>query len=95
MLRIPVGTESAHRVSPAVLTLYDKGIIGVKAVNHVCLVVFHPARILADTSEGIWLGNLPKKLTLISVGQDFVKVGQKVRIKNEVGVNLVDPGATG
>ena len=88
-LKIPVGTESAHRVSPAVLTLDDNGVIGVKAVDGGGRVVFHPTKILGDTSEGIWLGGLPERLTLISVGQEFVKVGQQVRIKYEAHLEPV------
>jgi len=82
-LKIPTGSEPAHRVTPAVLTLDENGIIGVKAVDGDSKVVFHPVRILADTPEGIWLGGLPPTLTLITVGQEFVQAGQKVRTLDE------------
>jgi len=82
-LRLPTETERAHRVSPAVLTLDDNGVIGVKAVDADNGVVFHPVRILGDTPEGVWLGGLPEALTLITVGQEFVRAGQKVRISHE------------
>lgn len=82
-VNIPAGSEPAHRVTPAVLTLSDKGVIGIKAVDGEGRVVFHPVRVLADTPEGIWLGGLPAKLTLITVGQEFVRTGQMVRTKDE------------
>ena len=77
------------------LTLDDRGVIGVKAVDDEARVVFHRVRILADTPEGIWLGGLPEKLILISVGQEFVKVGQKVRIKKETGFKPIEAVVTG
>ena len=85
-LRLPVGVERAHRVSPAVLTLNDSGIIGVKAVQidgGTARVVFHPVRVITDTSEGIWLSGLPANIDLITVGQEFVSAGQTVRIKRQ------------
>lgn len=82
-LRLVMGAVRAHRVSPAVLTLDDNGIIGVKAVDAEGKVVFHPADIIEDTTEGVWLGDLPESLTLITVGQEFVRAGQKVETAPE------------
>lgn len=78
-LRLPAGAELAHRVSPAVLTLNDRGIIGIKAVDKQSIVRFYPAEMIADTPDGMWLAGLPEELTLITVGQEFVAEGQKVR----------------
>lgn len=87
-LRLPVGIERAHRVSPAVLTLNDSGVIGVKAVEidgEAARVVFHPVQVIGDTSEGVWLSGLPATIDLITVGQEFVSAGQAVRIKRQGG----------
>ena len=94
-LKIPTGSEPAHLVSPAVLTLDDKGVMGIKAVSQAGRVIFHPVRILADTQEGIWLGGLPDKLTLITVGQEFVRAGQAVRTKDETAGTLEQGDAKG
>ncbi|MBC8157881.1 MAG: efflux RND transporter periplasmic adaptor subunit [Alphaproteobacteria bacterium] len=77
-LRLPLGRVFAHRLSPAVLTLSDEGIIGVKAVGNDNVVEFYPAELIADTAEGVWLRGLPERLNLITVGQEFVRVGQRV-----------------
>jgi membrane fusion protein, multidrug efflux system len=77
-LRLPIGRTLAHRVSPSVLTLSNVGAIGVKAVADDGTVAFHPVSIIADTPDGIWLAGLPTKVTLITVGQEFVLTGQKV-----------------
>jgi len=77
-LRLSLGEVRAHRVSPAVLTLSKDGLVGVKSVNNNGIVQFHEIQLVADTPEGMWLGGLPELLTIISIGQEFVKVGQKV-----------------
>jgi multidrug efflux system membrane fusion protein len=78
-LRIPANKVMAHRVSPAVLTLSGEGAIGVKIVDANNEVEFIPVTIVADTTEGIWLVGLPEMITLITVGQEFVVVGEEVR----------------
>lgn len=78
-LRLPLGAQPAHRVSPAVLTLSDDGALGVKSVGDDGVVAFHPVAVVGDTPGGLWLGGLPETVTLITVGQEFVKAGQKVK----------------
>ncbi len=77
-LRLNLDTAMAHIVSPAVLTLSDTGVVGIKAVDADNIVRFYPVEILDDTADGMWLGGLPERLTLITVGQEFVQPGQKV-----------------
>ena len=68
----------AHFLSPALLTLDAAGRLGIKAVDETDHVVFHPIRILADKPGGIWVLGLPDRLKVITVGQEFVRVGQKI-----------------
>lgn len=75
---LPLGETSAHRVSPAVLTLSNAGEVGVKAVSPAGVVEFHPATLVREDERGLWLGGLPQTLRLITVGQDFVSAGQAV-----------------
>ncbi|MDJ0609888.1 MAG: efflux RND transporter periplasmic adaptor subunit [Kiloniellales bacterium] len=82
-LRIPTKSARAHRVSPAVLTLSDRGLIGVKALSTDNRVAFHPVEILENGPEGMWLGGLPEEFTLITVGQEFVTEGQEVEPVDE------------
>ncbi|MCR9214698.1 MAG: efflux RND transporter periplasmic adaptor subunit [Proteobacteria bacterium] len=69
----------AHLMSPAFLTLNDEGILGLRAVTEEDVVKFYPVKILADSSEGIWVDGLPETVKLIVVGQDFVRDGDKVK----------------
>lgn len=66
-----------HLISSALLTLSDKGQVGVRAVKD-GMVKFHPVRVLGDTGNGVWVGGLPDTLSLITVGQDYVVDGQAV-----------------
>ncbi len=75
----------AHRVTPAILTLNDDGVVGVKVVGDDDRVAFRRVVIVADTPEGVWLAGLPERVTLITVGQEFVRDGQRVRPVAEVG----------
>lgn len=67
----------AHLMSPAQLTLSDDGIIGVMLVKE-GKAQFTPVNILANDKDGVWLGGLPETITVISIGQEYVKSGQPV-----------------
>ncbi|WP_142847843.1 efflux RND transporter periplasmic adaptor subunit [Telmatospirillum sp. J64-1] len=77
-LRLPLRTVPAHRVSPAVLTLDERGAVGVKTVNEEDVVEFHEVTIISDGPDGIWLGGLPEAVRMIVLGQDWVRAGDKV-----------------
>ncbi len=85
-LHLPAENERAHLVSSAILTLDDEGAIGVKGVNDQGIVTFYRVSIVSDTPEGIWLGGLPEVVTLITVGQEFVRSGQKVLTATEADI---------
>lgn len=88
-LVLPVAERPAHRLSPAVLTLNDAGVVGVKTVNEAGRVRFRSVEILADEKDGVWVAGLPETVTVITVGQEFVADGQRVRAVPEAAV---EPG---
>jgi multidrug efflux system membrane fusion protein len=77
-VRIPGRQIMAHRISPAVLALADDGTIGVRVVGDGNVVEFVPVTLLEDTREGLWVAGLPERVTLITVGQEYVSAGQVV-----------------
>lgn len=83
---LPVQAEQAHFISPSILTLADDGTVGVKVVDESDTVRFKPVNIQADTPEGVWVTGLPETITLITVGQNFVETGQKVRPRSEAEI---------
>ena len=82
-INIPLERVRAHKVSPAILVLNDQGQLGVRAVDENDTVYFVPANIIADQTDGVWLSGLPNRLTIITVGQEYVSRGQKVTVQYE------------
>jgi multidrug efflux system membrane fusion protein len=81
---INIGTAPAQLLPQSVLTLDDKGVIGIRAVED-SKVVFYPVTIVNDTREGMWVTGLPLKLDVITVGQEFVQPGQVVTAVQDKG----------
>lgn len=76
-LSLPLRQEWAVKLSPSTLALDEVGVIGVKTVvdEH---VVFTPIDILKADAQGSWLTGLGKQPVVITVGQGFVRAGDKV-----------------
>ena len=85
-LRIAYDRVAAHRISPGLLTLNDDGQMGVKAVDADDVVVFHPATVVRAGPDAVWLAGLPERLRLITVGQGFVRAGDRVRPVPEAAI---------
>ena len=77
-VRIELNEVLAHRVSPALFTLDDEGAMGVRLIDHNNRVVFYAVEVIEDTAQGAWVTGLPSQVNLITVGQEFVLVGQLV-----------------
>ncbi len=76
---VAVDDISVHRITPALLVLDERGQVGVKTVDADDQAQFHAIRIVDDGPEGMWVAGLPQSVRLITVGQEFVRDGQKVR----------------
>lgn len=74
-----------HRIDSSLLALNDEGILGVKAVDDKRRVVFHPVEIVGRAEDALWVAGLPKTVTLITVGQGFVRAGDLVEPIEEDG----------
>ena len=77
-LRIGVEIVPAHRISPSLLTLDDAGDMGIRMLDGSNRVVFEPVEILEDGAEGMWITGLPDTASLITVGQEYVALGEIV-----------------
>lgn len=67
----------AIKVSPALLALDSKGNIGVKSV-HKGTVVFTPINVVKSESDGMWLTGFGDQAEIITLGQGFVREGDRV-----------------
>jgi multidrug efflux system membrane fusion protein len=86
-MTVPLKERVSHFVSPSILTLNDEGQVGVKVLDDDNRVRFNPVDILADKPEGIWITGLPQKVTFITLGQNFVTIGQQVKPVTEAEVS--------
>jgi multidrug efflux system membrane fusion protein len=77
-VHLETGSRHAHRIPRSVLTLADDGALGVKTVETDGTVAFHAVSLVADAPDGLWISGLPDRATLITLGQEFVRPGQKV-----------------
>jgi multidrug efflux system membrane fusion protein len=82
---VNVGTAPVHILPQSVLTLDDKGVLGIRTVEAGNKVAFHAVTIIKDTRDGVWVVGLPFKINVITVGQEFVQPGQIVDAKTKDG----------
>jgi membrane fusion protein, multidrug efflux system len=82
-VRIPVQQVMAHRISPALVALDDRGRLGVKTVDDEDRVAFHEIEAVRADVEGIWVTGLPGRARIITIGQGFVNAGEPVRVVEE------------
>ncbi|WP_274425877.1 efflux RND transporter periplasmic adaptor subunit [Chelativorans sp. YIM 93263] len=80
-VRFQTGEADAHFISPAILALSDAGVLGAKSVGEDNVVHFHPVEIVRTEGDGIWVAGLPETLRFITVGQGFVREGERVRVR--------------
>lgn len=82
-VRIATGEQVAHFVSPAILSLGTDGTLGIKTVDDEERVVFQEIEIIRAQTDGIWIGGLPERARIISVGQGFVNDGELVDARSD------------
>lgn len=80
---LPIATLPAHQVSPAIVTLSDKGEMGVRLVDPAGKVQFQKVQIVGSEPAGVWITGLSANARIITVGQDFVVDGQAVEVVEE------------
>ncbi len=77
-LRVGVERVLAHRVPASLLSLDDAGVMGLRTLDAANRVVFSPVEIIEDGSDGVWIAGLPETVSLITVGQEYVALGEVV-----------------
>lgn len=78
-LILPVDSEPATLISPALLTLSDAGELGLRYLEADDTVQFAPVRVIDEGAGGIWVTGLPDTARVISMGQDYLSEGVKVK----------------
>ena len=70
--------ESVYLIEESSLTLNDQGVVGIKYVESDNIVNFLPVENINIIEGKIWLKSLPQNIKVITIGQAFVKTGDKV-----------------
>ena len=70
--------RNAHFISPAHLSLNERGEIGVKAIAENQTVGFHEVEIVRATADGVWVTGVPEVIRIVTVGHGFVAEGERV-----------------
>ena len=68
----------AHKLPGSILSLDDKGLFGVRVLNADDTTTFTPVTVVAQAPDGMWVTGLPASVELVTLGQDFVRDGEKV-----------------
>jgi len=77
-VRIPTNEVMAHFISPAILSLSEDGVLGIKTVNEDDTVAFHDVVVERAQRDGVWVSGLPDTARIITIGQGFVSAGETV-----------------
>ncbi len=80
-VEIPVETVRAHAISPALISQDEQGELGVKIAETkegVMRARFVPIKPVRASAERIWVTGLPDEVQLISLGQGFVRDGDRI-----------------
>ncbi|NMD06660.1 MAG: efflux RND transporter periplasmic adaptor subunit [Phyllobacteriaceae bacterium] len=77
-LRAELPPVQAHKLPGSVMSLNDAGEFGVRLVNTDMTTQFTPVMVIEQAADGMWVTGLPATAKIVTVGQDFVKDGEKV-----------------
>ena len=83
VLRIPLAKSSGHFLPPSLLVLDAGGRVGVRTVDANNFIRFKPVEILSHEKNGVWVTGLAQSERIVSVGQDYVRDGQKVALPTQ------------
>jgi len=67
----------AIKISPALFSLDENGVIGIKWVKD-SIVQFNTIDVIKTEIDGVWIKALDPDIKIITVGQAFVRKGDKV-----------------
>jgi len=77
-ISVPVEEVQATFITPSVMSLGSDGELGVKTLNDEDQVVFTPIELVSSSLDGAWVTGIASNARLITLGQGFVNVGERV-----------------
>lgn len=91
---LPLPEVSAHKLSAGIFTLNDDGHLGVKIVDENGIVHFVQITVVDSGADWAYVTGLPDRARLITVGQEYVKDGDKVDAVPEAMVGTPEAKAS-
>ncbi|MBN1008801.1 efflux RND transporter periplasmic adaptor subunit [Amphritea pacifica] len=85
-LKLPAGEQSGHLLPGSVLGLNEAGNLQVRLVDAQNRVSETVVEIIRTDSNGFWLSGLNDEARVITIGQDFVAVGEEVEPVSDTGL---------
>ncbi|MCU0826925.1 MAG: efflux RND transporter periplasmic adaptor subunit [Tabrizicola sp.] len=79
--------ESAVVVPRSVITLSDKGELGLRVVGADDVAAFAPVTIIDDTPDGLVVTGVPEGVRIVTAGQDLVRNGETVVVAAAEGAS--------
>ncbi|WP_226667793.1 efflux RND transporter periplasmic adaptor subunit [Microbulbifer aggregans] len=77
-MALPGEEVMAHRVNASLLTLDDRGALGLRILDEEQRVRLVNVQMVSDENTGVWVTGLPAQPTIITVGQEYVSQGERV-----------------
>lgn len=82
-LRMALPPRPAHRLSPALLTLDERGRPAVPVVDAQSRLQLLPVTLLAITPDNAWVTGLPEQARVVTRGAGFVAEGEPVAVREQ------------
>jgi len=79
--------QMANLIPLSILRLDDQGNLGVRLISNQGTVEFKEIGLIQDTNSGVWVSGLPSSSRIITVGQDYVNEGEKVKFAFDQRLN--------
>lgn len=92
---LPLGTVSAHHVSPALIRLDAQGRIGVHVVDADSRIAFVPVEVVRARADGLWITGLGDRARIVIISQGNLQPGQQVELREAPPDTLTTGGAGG
>jgi membrane fusion protein, multidrug efflux system len=77
-LSVGLPPRLAQKLPGSILILNDAGKFGVRVLNDDSTTQFQPVEVIAQEIDGMWVTGLANTVKIVTLGQDYVRDGEKV-----------------
>lgn len=77
-LSVSLPPQLAQKLPGSVLILNEAGKFGVRVLNADNTTQFTPVNVIAQENDGMWVTGLGNSVSIVTLGQDYVRDGEKV-----------------